>query len=84
MTGTGIAAIARATSSVSKAARSAREPPPRDEHDGVDVELRQLTERPLDPPGRCGALHPDVDQCHLPREPARLQLVHEVVVRRAA
>ena len=53
-----------------------------DDHD-VDVEAGQLAERPLDPAGRRGSLHPDVDHADLPREAAPLQLVDEVVVRRA-
>ena len=84
ITGTSIAAIARATSSVSNGARSARDHRPAPSTTTSTSSCASCPQRPLDPLRGARALHRDVDHADPPRVGDAQQLVDEVVVGGAA
>ena len=84
MTGTEQAAMARATASSSKAARSVRAPPPRTRASTSRRMGGQHADRRRDGPGRVLTLHPRVDAEHPEGEPAPAELVEEVGLGRRA
>ena len=82
-TGTGIAAIVRAIGSASNTASSLRLPPPRTTTIASSEHRASAESRAHDRPRRLDALHAAVGDGDVPREAARLELVHEVGVCRA-